>query len=112
MRTAFVVSALAFIVPALSAPTIIPITKRAGPVKGSSYIVQFKDGVAPDGPIASLKDKLAPGSSITYNYAPLWNGFAATLDNDNLRFVQQMAEVASIVEDSILSLAEHEEDSP
>ncbi|CAE6454206.1 unnamed protein product [Rhizoctonia solani] len=111
MRTAFVISALAFIVPALGAPTIIPITKRAGPVKSNSYIVQLKDGVASDSSLAMLKRKLAPGSSITYNYAPLWNGFAATLNNDGLKFVQRMSEVALIEQDSIRSLAEYEDNS-
>ncbi|CAE6416857.1 unnamed protein product [Rhizoctonia solani] len=111
MRTAFVVSALTFIVPALSAPTIIPITKRAGPIKLDSYIVKFKPGVSQDRPLSNLAEKLRnSGSSITYNYAPLWDGFSATLKGSDLEYVRGMHEIESVEADSIMSV-DYEEDS-
>ncbi|CAE6448133.1 unnamed protein product [Rhizoctonia solani] len=112
MRTAFIVSALAFVVPALSAPTVVPITKRAGPYKADSYIVKLKDRVAIADVVARITGKLhASDSSITYNYAPLLNGFAATLKGDSLDFVRKMQEVESVEQDTILSLSEHEDDA-
>ncbi|KAG8731067.1 subtilisin-like serine protease [Ceratobasidium sp. 423] len=112
MRTAFVVSALAFVVPALSVPTIVPITKHAGPAQDDSYIVKFKDGVAPSAALAKIAEKLqASDSSITYSYAPLWSGFAATLTGDNLDFVRKMPEVEFIEQDSIMSITDQVDDA-
>lgn len=112
MRTAFVVSALAFIVPALSAPTVIPIAKRAGPVKPDSYVVKFKDSASPSSALAQLAEKLRKSdSSITHTYT-VWPGFAAVLKGDNLDYVRRMPEVDSVEEDSILSLFEHEIAAP
>ncbi|CAE6475922.1 unnamed protein product, partial [Rhizoctonia solani] len=44
MRTALLVSALAFVAPVFGAPTgaVVPIAKRAGPVVPDSYIVRLK----------------------------------------------------------------------
>jgi hypothetical protein len=39
MRSAFVLSTLAFVVPALGAPALVPIIKRDGPVRADSYIM-------------------------------------------------------------------------
>ncbi|CAE6421038.1 unnamed protein product [Rhizoctonia solani] len=112
MRTAFVVSALAFIVPALSAPTVIPIAKRAGAVKPDSFIVKFKDSASPSSALAHLAEKLRTSdSSITHTYT-VWPGFAAILKGDNLDYVRRMPEVSSVEEDSILSLFEHEIAAP
>ncbi|CAE7180124.1 unnamed protein product [Rhizoctonia solani] len=112
MRTAFVVSALAFVVPALCAPTAIPIAKRAGPVKRDSYIVKFKHGVEQGNVLTSLIEKLrGSDSSITYTYT-LFPGFAAILKGDKLDDVRKMPGVESVEEDSILSLLEHEIATP
>ncbi|CAE6483478.1 unnamed protein product [Rhizoctonia solani] len=112
MRTAFIVSALAFVIPALSAPTVIPIAKRAGPVKPDSYIVKFKDAASQDHALAQLAAKLrSSDSSITHTYS-IWPGFAATLKGDTLDYVRRMPEVESVEEDSILSLLEHEVTTP
>ncbi|KAH7327595.1 serine protease [Rhizoctonia solani] len=111
MRTAFVVSALAFIVPALSAPTVIPIAKRAGPVKPDSYVIKFKDGASHD-VLAQLAEKLRTSdSSITHTYT-VWPGFAAVLKGDSLEYVRKMPGIESMEEDSILSLCEHEIAAP
>ncbi|KAJ1307125.1 hypothetical protein OPQ81_001243 [Rhizoctonia solani] len=110
MRAAFIVSALTFIAPALSAPTPVPLTKRAGPVNPESYIIKLRDGISLENLVYALTEKLSGSdSSITHKYAPLWNGFAATLKGEDLNLVRQMPEVESVLEDSILSLAEHEE---
>ncbi|KAG8731068.1 subtilisin-like serine protease [Ceratobasidium sp. 423] len=108
MRTAFLVSALALIIPALSAPTIIPIVERDGPVKPDSYIIKFKDDDSRSSALAQLAQKLQDsGSSMTYDYSPLFNGVAATLKPDVLDFVRKMSEVEYIQQDSIFSLVNY-----
>ncbi|CAE6484531.1 unnamed protein product [Rhizoctonia solani] len=109
MRTTFITSALAFVVPALSAPTVIPITKRAGPVKPDSYIIQLKNG-ASDETWSQITQALLPsGSSITYDYRPLMPAFAAgNLKDTALTLLQRMPQVESIEQDPIVFLMEHE----
>ncbi|CUA73345.1 Aqualysin-1 [Rhizoctonia solani] len=114
MRTAFIVSALAFVIPALGAPTVIPISKRSGPIKPNSYVVKFKDldDAASRNVLQQLAERLRTSdSSITHTYT-VWPGFAAILKGDNLEYVRRMSEIESVEQDSILSLLEHEVAAP
>ncbi|KAJ1307123.1 hypothetical protein OPQ81_001241 [Rhizoctonia solani] len=108
MRTAFVVSVLAFIVPVLTAPTLIPIVKRDAPVKQDSYIIKFKDAASKASALQQLAEKLkgGVGSSVTYDYSPLFNGIAATLKSNDLDYVRGMSGIEYIEPDHIVSLAE------
>ena len=54
MRFTFASVAAALVVPALTAPTALPIIKLAGPTRSDSYIVKLKDGVSKDLHIAGL----------------------------------------------------------
>ncbi|CAE6482982.1 hypothetical protein ACGC1H_003461 [Rhizoctonia solani] len=111
MRTAFVVSALAFIVPALSAPTVIPISKRAGPIIPGSYIVKFKDGSLTETIWSNLVETLhSSGSSITYDYRSLMPACALKLNEAALSAIQRMPQVEYIEQDSIMSLSEHDDE--
>lgn len=106
MRTAFVLSALAVVVPALAAPTVVPITKRAGSVKPDSYIIKFKDGPSKDAVVGAITEALTQdGSSVTYDYHPLFKGIAVTLLGSDLSLVQRISDVEWIEQDSITSLS-------
>ncbi|QRW16753.1 hypothetical protein RhiXN_04755 [Rhizoctonia solani] len=50
----FTLIAIALASQALAAPTLIPLTKLAGPAKGDSYVIKLKDGVSKDSHIAQL----------------------------------------------------------
>ncbi|CAE6459494.1 unnamed protein product [Rhizoctonia solani] len=111
MRTAFILSALAFVTPALSAPTVVPITKHAGPVKPDSYIVKLKDGASKNAVLALLTGILKlTNSLIAYDACDpgVFNGFTSILKGDALAFVQRMQEVEYIEQDGIVSLVEHD----
>ncbi|CAE7111017.1 unnamed protein product [Rhizoctonia solani] len=111
MRTSLILSALAFVVPALSAPTVVPITKHAGPVKANSYIVKLKDDASKSAILDLLKAVLKlTGSLITYDACDpdQFNGFTSILKGDALAFVQRMQGVEYIEQDGIVSLVEHE----
>ncbi|CAE6503832.1 unnamed protein product [Rhizoctonia solani] len=111
MRTAFVVSALAFIVPALSAPTVVPISKRAGPIVPGSYIVKLKDGLLTKNTCSQFVETLrASGSSITYDYRSLMPACALKLTDAALTVIQHMSQVEYIEQDSVMSLSEHEDE--
>lgn len=102
MRATLILSALAVVVPALGAPTVIPITKRAGPVKADSYIIKFKDGSSKD----ILSNVLAqPGSAVTYDYSSVFNGVAVKLPGSDLRLVQGLFGIEYIEQDAIMSLS-------
>ncbi|CAE6390915.1 unnamed protein product [Rhizoctonia solani] len=109
MRTAFLVSALALIVPTLSAPTstVVPIAKRAGPVVPNSYIIKLKDGTSKS-LVLNLLHTIS-GFTVTHDYCELFHGFTSNLQGDALAFVQKMPEVEHIEENGIFSLAEYEE---
>ncbi|KAG8725332.1 hypothetical protein FRC11_001852 [Ceratobasidium sp. 423] len=110
MRTAFIVSALAFIVPTLGAPTAIPITKRAGPIEPGSFI-KLKDGASNDGLWSQLIEELGlSGSSITHDYRPLMSAFSADLKDAGLTLLQRMSEVEFIQQDTIVGMVEHDDD--
>ncbi|KAH7327594.1 peptidase S8/S53 domain-containing protein [Rhizoctonia solani] len=109
MRTTFVVSALAFIVPALSAPTVVPITKRAGPVKPGSYLVMLKDNASTESVWSKITEVLLPsGSSITHDYRPLVSGLAVDIQGNGLTLLQHFQEIKSIEQDSIASINYHD----
>lgn len=109
MRSTLVLSALAAVVPALGAPTVVPVHKYAGPVKPNSYIIKFRDG-ASKGNVLDLVEQ-GPGSSLTYDYGNYGNGLdviAATLDSTDLAAVQRQPGVESIEQDGIMSISYEE----
>ncbi|CAE6444224.1 unnamed protein product [Rhizoctonia solani] len=111
MRTAFVVSALAFIAPALSAPTVVPIIKRAGPVKPNSYIVKLKDDASNETWSKLAEAMGQSGSSMTHDYRPLMNAFAGNLLGSGLSVLQNSKDVEYIEQDSIVSIDHGDDDS-
>ncbi|KAG9120600.1 subtilisin-like serine protease [Ceratobasidium sp. 392] len=101
-------SALVLVVPVLSAPTLMPITKRAGPVKADSYIVMFKDVESKDAFMRTGPTFTQSGSSVTYNYNIIPAAAMILNGKDDLNRVQKLDGVESIEPDSIVSI--HYED--
>ncbi|KAG8678583.1 subtilisin-like serine protease, partial [Ceratobasidium sp. 395] len=96
--------ALVLVAPVLGAPTLVPITKRAGPVKTNSYIVTFKDATSKDAFMGAEPRFTQPGSSVTYDYSII-PAAAMILDNaDELARMQRVDGVKSIEPDSIVSI--------
>ncbi|CAE6421033.1 unnamed protein product [Rhizoctonia solani] len=94
MRTTFIIPALALVVPALSAPTVVPITKCAGPVKSNSYLVMLKDNVSTESAWSKIVEVLLPsGSSITHDYRPLVSGLAVDIQGNALTLLQHLSEI-------------------
>ncbi|CAE6408987.1 unnamed protein product [Rhizoctonia solani] len=114
MRTALLVSALAFVAPVFGAPTgtVVPIAKRAGPVVPDSYIVRLK-GDTSKSLFFALLDPIfkAASSGIIHDYRDCGNypEVALKLSGDALAFVQRMKEVESIEQDEMIFLPENEE---
>ncbi|QRW17399.1 subtilisin-like protease 8 [Rhizoctonia solani] len=114
MRTALLVSALAFVAPVFGAPTgtVVPIAKRAGPVVPDSYIVRLK-GDTSKSLFFALLDPIfkAASSGIIHDYRDCGNypEVALKLSGDALAFVQRMKEVESIEQDEMIFLPEYEE---
>ncbi|CAE7180136.1 unnamed protein product [Rhizoctonia solani] len=96
------------VLPVFGIPTLVPITKRGGTLKENSYIVTLKDGVSIGDFINSFKRGLAhPDSSIGHTYSII-NGFVATLSPSDLGRIRGMPKIASIEQDRIVSLPDHE----
>ncbi|KAF8694410.1 peptidase, partial [Rhizoctonia solani] len=110
MRTAFIVSALALIIPVLGAPTVVPIIKHDGPVKPNSYIIKFKDRDSGLRKVEELIKASSAGSSIVYDYHPLFSGAAVDLKPGDLELVQGISEIDYIEPDYMVSLSDHSED--
>ncbi|KAF8751818.1 peptidase [Rhizoctonia solani] len=95
MRTALLVSALAFVAPVFGAPTgVVPIAKRAGPVVPDSYIVRLKGDTSKSLFFALLD--------------PIFKAASSALGRC-FGFCQRMKEVESIEQDEMIFLPENEE---
>ncbi|EUC60864.1 peptidase S8 family protein [Rhizoctonia solani AG-3 Rhs1AP] len=108
MRFSSAFFAATVVLPVFGLPAVVPITKRGGALKENSYIITLKDGVAPSNFIQSFKSSLTqPDSTVSHVYTVI-NGLAVTIGPSDLSIVRGMAEVASIEQDQILSLPDHE----
>ncbi|KAG8741729.1 hypothetical protein FRC10_002556, partial [Ceratobasidium sp. 414] len=98
--------ALVFVLvaPVLGAPTVVPITKRAGPVKPNSFIVTFKDVASKDAFMSTGPSFTQSGSSVTYNYDIIPAAAMILNGQSDLDLVQKLAGVKSIEPDSIASI--------
>ncbi|KAG8714079.1 subtilisin-like serine protease [Ceratobasidium sp. 394] len=104
MHVLAAVGALALVVPVLSAPAVVPITKRAGPAKPNSYLVTFEDAASKDAFLKTGPKFTQPGSGVTYNY-DIIDVLAMMLDDaSDLGLVQKLAGVKSIEPDGIASI--------
>ncbi|KAG8741725.1 subtilisin-like serine protease [Ceratobasidium sp. 414] len=105
MRAVFIsAAALAAILPAFAAPTNVPISKHAGPVKANSYIIKLKDGVSKDSHIATLVAAITAGGKVEHKYGEVFQGYAASLKGKDLDFIRQSKDVEYIVEDGIMTI--------
>ncbi|KAG8685417.1 subtilisin-like serine protease, partial [Ceratobasidium sp. 423] len=105
MRATFISAALlAAILPAFAAPTTVPISKLAGPVKANSYIIKLKDGVSKDAHVDKLTAALTAGGKVQYKYGEVFHGYAASLQGKDLDFIRQSSDVEYIFEDGIMSI--------
>ncbi|CAE6535239.1 unnamed protein product [Rhizoctonia solani] len=102
MRILFLASATYALI-AIAAPSHVPISKYAGPVKANSYIIKLKDDTSKHSHIAHLLST-APELTITYQYENVFHGYAAELEGQALDFVRRSREVESIFEDGITVL--------
>ncbi|KAG9118955.1 subtilisin-like serine protease [Ceratobasidium sp. 392] len=98
-----VLGALTLVVPALGAPTVVPITKRAGQVKPDSYIVTFKDDLSKAAFMSTGPSFAQPGSSVTYDYTII-PAAAMVVNPSDLNMVQKAPGVESIEPDGIVSI--------
>ncbi|KAG9083430.1 subtilisin-like serine protease [Ceratobasidium sp. UAMH 11750] len=104
MHVSVALGALALVVPALSAPTLVPISKHAGPVKPNSYLVTFQDAASKEAFLKMEPSFTQPGSGVTYNY-DIIDALAMMLyDAGDLSLVQKLAGVKSIEPDGIASI--------
>ncbi|KAG8723507.1 subtilisin-like serine protease [Ceratobasidium sp. 395] len=97
-------AALSVLIPTLAAPTSVPISKHAGPVKANSYLIKLKDGVSKDAHLNSIIAKFVAGSSLEYKYGDVFHGYAVTLKGKDLDFVRQSKDVEFIEEDGIVTI--------
>ncbi|KAG8728650.1 subtilisin-like serine protease [Ceratobasidium sp. 428] len=105
-------AALSVLIPAFAAPTSVPISKHAGPVKANSYLIKLKDGVSKDAHLNSIIAKFVAGSSLEYKYGDAFHGYAVTLKGKDLDFVRQSKDVEFIEEDGIVTIDYEQGDAP
>ncbi|KAG8698953.1 subtilisin-like serine protease [Ceratobasidium sp. 394] len=98
------IAALCALAPVFAAPTSVPITKHAGPVKASSYIVKLKDGVSKDAHLDSIINSFVAGSSLQYRYGDVFHGYAINLQGKDLDMLRQSKDVDFIEENGIVTL--------
>ncbi|KAG8741726.1 subtilisin-like serine protease [Ceratobasidium sp. 414] len=98
------IAALYALAPVFAAPTSVPITKHAGPVKANSYIVKLKDGVSVDAHLNSIIFSFVSGSSLQYKYGDVFHGYAINLKGKDLDFLRQSKDVEYITEDGIATI--------
>ncbi|KAG9085112.1 subtilisin-like serine protease [Ceratobasidium sp. UAMH 11750] len=115
--------AFVLVAPAWGAPTLVPITKHAGSVKSSSYIVfvlsrllcvfitdslippsTFQDAASKDAFLKTGPTFAQSGSSVTYNYEIIPATAMVLNSPEDLRLVQGFVGVKSIEPDSIASI--------
>ncbi|KAG9124717.1 subtilisin-like serine protease, partial [Ceratobasidium sp. 392] len=101
MRAFISIAALSVLLRALAAPTNVPISKHAGPVKANSYLIKLKDGVSKDAHLNAIIAKFVAGSSLEYKYGDVFHGYAVTLKGKDLDFVRQSKDIEFIEEDGI-----------
>ncbi|KDQ11599.1 hypothetical protein BOTBODRAFT_57358 [Botryobasidium botryosum FD-172 SS1] len=98
-------SALALVLPALGAPTLVPIQKVAGPVKTDSYIIKLKDGADKRTHLIKLGQILGTSEShVKYTYDDVFNGYSGTLTGSALEFIQSSKDVEYILPDGIATI--------
>ncbi|KAG8708403.1 subtilisin-like serine protease [Ceratobasidium sp. 423] len=108
MRFSSAFFAATVVLPVFGAPTLVPITKRGGTLKENSYIITLKDGVSQPGFVESFKKGLTqPDSAVVHTYSVI-NGFSAIIAPSDLSLVRGMPEIASIDQDKIVSLPDHD----
>ncbi|KAG8722969.1 subtilisin-like serine protease [Ceratobasidium sp. 395] len=96
--------ALALVAPVLGAPRVIPITKRAGPVKPNSFIIGFHDAGSKDAFMAGGPSFTQPNSHVVYDYSII-QAVAVVLDPSDLQSIQQSSlNIAYIEPDGIVSI--------
>ncbi|KAG9086450.1 subtilisin-like serine protease [Ceratobasidium sp. UAMH 11750] len=94
MKSFAAIAAAALLVPALAAPTALPITKYAGPTKADSYIIKLKDGVSKDSHIVRLLAAIGSlDSKVTYKYQEVFHGYAGTFKGPILDFIRRSSDV-------------------
>ncbi|KAG8714322.1 subtilisin-like serine protease [Ceratobasidium sp. 394] len=96
--------AFVLVAPAWGAPTLVPITKHAGSVKSSSYIVTFQDAASKNAFLKTGPTFAQSGSSVTYNYEIIPATAMVLNSPEDLRLVQGFVGVKSIEPDSIASI--------
>ncbi|KAF8738746.1 peptidase, partial [Rhizoctonia solani] len=101
----FTLIAVALASQALAAPTLIPLTKLAGPAKGDSYVIKLKDGVSKDFHIAQLLEFIGnQDSEVVYKYENVFNGYAGVLKGPILDYIRSSSEVEYIQTDTIYKI--------
>ncbi|CAE6393673.1 unnamed protein product [Rhizoctonia solani] len=101
----FVLIAATLAVQALAAPTVIPVTKLAGPAKDNSYVIKLKDGVSKDSHIAQLLEFIgSQDSQVVYKYENVFNGYAGVLKGPILDYIRSSSDVEYIQTDTIYTI--------
>ncbi|KAG9081755.1 subtilisin-like serine protease, partial [Ceratobasidium sp. 370] len=98
------VAALYALAPVFAAPTSVPITKYAGPVKANSYLVKIKDNVSVDAHLDSILVSFVAGSSLQYKYGDVFHGYAINLQGKDLDLIRQNKDIEYIAEDGITTI--------
>ncbi|KAG8701009.1 subtilisin-like serine protease [Ceratobasidium sp. 394] len=105
MKSFVAIVAAALVVPALAAPTALPITKYAGPTKADSYVIKLKDGVSKDSHIARLLAAIGSfDSKVTYKYQEVFHGYAGTFRGPILDFIRRSSDVEYVQADTIYQI--------
>ncbi|KAG8696030.1 subtilisin-like serine protease [Ceratobasidium sp. 394] len=103
MHFSTALGAFVLAVPILGAPALVPIIKRSGPVKPSSYLVTFKDVASKDAFMKTGPKFTQSGSSVVYDYS-LIPAAAMTLGQDDMNLVRGWPGIKSIEQDGIMSI--------
>ncbi|KAG8791156.1 subtilisin-like serine protease [Ceratobasidium sp. 428] len=97
-------SAFFLVAPVMGAPTLVPITKRAGPVKPDSFIVTFKDVIAKKNFLGLGSRFDHSGSTIVYDYDVIPAIAVNLMSVQDINIVRQHSGVESIEHNGIVSI--------
>ncbi|CEL63012.1 Alkaline protease 2 OS=Neosartorya fumigata (strain CEA10 / CBS 144,89 / FGSC A1163) GN=alp2 PE=3 SV=1 [Rhizoctonia solani AG-1 IB] len=100
MRSVFVLSALAAIIPALATPSAAPLTTRGDEI---TCIIKIKVGINPDSFKSRLTSYLHNPWTLKYQYT-IFNGVAITMDRGDVPLLRDISDVEYFEEDQTVSL--------
>ncbi|QRV75727.1 cuticle-degrading protease [Ceratobasidium sp. AG-Ba] len=102
MYIGFLIALIGF-ASALPPSSLIPISKHAGSAIKGSYIIKLKQSTSKSTHLSRLLSGTL-GSSITYRYDQVFDGYAARLSSKDLDCIRRSSDIEAIFEDGIVTI--------